>query len=102
VSIDQDQLSAGDYEALAQAAEAGKQLWLGCLPTNDPSALPSVDQLRQRVLGVVERIAVSELPGQLLLTPACGLAGFPTSAVKEAFVRLDRAASQVSAELGVD
>ncbi|MDR1237048.1 MAG: hypothetical protein LBK28_02280 [Propionibacteriaceae bacterium] len=99
VSLDQDQFSAGDYEALAQTAEAGRQLWLGCLPTNDPSVLPSVDQLRQRVLGVVERIAVNDLAGRLVLTPACGLAGFPTQSVKEVFRRLGRAASQVSAEL---
>ncbi|MDR1431648.1 MAG: hypothetical protein LBI99_05970 [Propionibacteriaceae bacterium] len=100
VSVDLDQLRPDDYQALAQLVEEGKQLWLGCLPTSDPSAIPSVDQLRQRVLGAAERIAVNTLADHLTLTPACGLAGFAAPAVKEVFSRLRRTAGQVSAELG--
>jgi methionine synthase II (cobalamin-independent) len=99
ISLDADLLGGPDSEALAEAAESGKTLWLGCLPTN-PEALPSVDELRIRVLNLLDRIGTEVPPDRLFLTPACGLSGYPPAQLPTAFARLRRAAGQVSEELG--
>jgi hypothetical protein len=101
VSVDQDTLTTADLDALAAAVEGGAGLWLGCLPTADPSVLPGIDQVRGRALRVVERLQLGDAVGDsLVLTPACGLAGFSPSAASRVFDVLGRAAGQVGEELG--
>ena len=101
LSLDQDTLTTADLDALAAAVDAGAGLWLGCLPTSDPAAVPGVDEVRTRALRVVERLQPGDGFGQrLVLTPACGLAGHSPAAATRAFEVLGRAAPQVGEELG--
>lgn len=99
-SFDLDQISGPDWDALAGAAEAGATLYLGCLPTlGEPRPL-GVDAVRRRALGAVERIgAGSGLAERLVLTPACGFAGWQPREVTRGFEVLAKAAEQVAAEL---
>lgn len=101
VSLDQDTLTAADLAALGVAVDGGADLWLGCVPTADPSALAGVDEVRTRVLRVADRLEVGDLLAEhLVLTPACGLAGFAPAAATRVFDVLARAADQVGQELG--
>jgi methionine synthase II (cobalamin-independent) len=98
VSLDTDLLAEADFDALAEAVESGRTLWLGCLPTR-AEVLPGVDKLRERVLGVLDRIGVNPAAGRLFLTPACGLAGYPAALLGTCFERLRRVGDQVTEEL---
>ncbi len=100
VNLDADMVMSGDLDALAQAWDAGRALWLGVLPTLAPDHLPGVDDLRRRTLRLLEDLgAGDDGSGRLVLTPACGLAGFPHSLVEQAFKTLGRVASQVAEEM---
>ncbi len=100
VSLDLDQLGAADWDALAAAAEADGTLYLGCLPTVGAPRPLGVDPVRRRVLEAVERIGAGPAVAEaLVLTPACGLAGWTPSEVSRGFEVLARVAGQVSAEL---
>ena len=101
LSLDQDLLTGSDLDALAAALDGGTALWLGCLPTADPSVVAGVDQVRTRALRVLDRLdAGDEAARSLVLTPACGLAGMPVATVSRVFEVLARAAAQVTEELG--
>lgn len=78
VSLDIDQLGAADLDALGHAAEADARLYLGVLPTQQP--LPGVDALAERTLRLWERIGHPRTE-RVVLTPACGLAGWTGSEV---------------------
>lgn len=100
VSVDLDRLGGRDLDALAAAVDAGAAVWLGCLPTDAPGALLGVDDVRRRVLGFLDHLgAGDEASRALVLTPACGLAGFPAAAAARTFDVLARVASQVDEEL---
>ena len=100
VSLDLDRLGTRELDALAAAVDGGAAVWLGCLPTDTPGTVPGVDEVRRRVLGFLDRLGSGEEAGRgLVLTPACGLAGFPAPAVSRVFDVLARVASQVSDEL---
>ena len=100
VSLDQDLLSGADLDALAGAVEGGSGLWLGCLPTASAEVV-GVDQLRTRVLRLADRLGLGDrLADGLVLTPACGLAGYEPAAASRVFDVLGRAAGQVAEELG--
>jgi methionine synthase II (cobalamin-independent) len=98
LSLDADQLGADDWDPLAAAADAGTWLYLGCLPTGGAPRPLGVDAVRRRVLTAVERIGPR--PEQLVLTPACGLAGWTPTEVSRGFEVLARVSEQVAAELG--
>lgn len=98
MSLDLDQLVTADWDPLAGAVDAGAGLYLGCLPTTgDPRPLP-VDAVRRRVLTALERIG-SPVGDRLVLTPACGLAGWAPREVTRGFDVLAKAAEQVETEL---
>lgn len=100
VSLDQDLLEGDDLDVLADAIDGGSQLWLGCLPTAVGAELPTVDQLRSRVLRLADRLSVGDvLADRLVLTPACGLAGHSPQAASRIFEVLGHAARQVGEEL---
>jgi methionine synthase II (cobalamin-independent) len=94
VSLDLDQLTYPDFDALAEAIDAGAGLYLGCLPTfGEPLPLP-VDAVRRRVLTALDRIG-APVGDRLVLTPACGLAGWLPAQVTRGFEVLAKAADQV-------
>jgi methionine synthase II (cobalamin-independent) len=99
VSVDLDLLGRADFDALAAAMEGGAGLYLGVLPTSVPDQVAGVDELRARTLRFLDRLALTGVPDGLVLTPACGLAGFSAPAVVRVFEALGRAATQVAEEL---
>ena len=77
----------------------GAEVWLGCLPTHRSLSL-TADEVRGRVLRFLDTLGVTEaLAGHLVLTPACGLAGFTAAEVSHAFALLATVSRQVSEEL---
>lgn len=95
VSLDLDQLRAPDWDALAAAVDGGSGLWLGCLPTSGESRPLGVDAVRRRVLTALDRIG-APVGERLVLTPACGLAGWTPAEVTRGFDVLARVADQVA------
>ncbi len=101
VSVDLDQLGTPDWDALAGAADAGATLYLGSLPTTGDVRPPGVDAVRRRTLAGLDRIGAPDgLSDRLVLTPACGLAGWTPGEVSRGFEVLARVREQVAAELG--
>lgn len=97
VSLDSDQLATPDWDALAAALDAGSRLYLGCLPTTGVPRPLGVDAVRRRVLTAVERTGATA--ARLVLSPACGLAGWSTREAVRAFEVLAKVAGQVDEEL---
>jgi len=95
VSLDVNLLVKTDFDALAGAHEAGRTLWLGVLPTHEPAVAHGPDEVRRRTLGVLEDIGVQTLD-RIVLTPACGLAGFAPAAASQVFRTLATVARQVA------
>jgi hypothetical protein len=83
-AVDADQ--PGNIDVLAEHVDAGGDLWLGIVPTGPGSAALSVDQVVARALDWLRPLELGRrLDGHLVLTPACGLAGFsPAAAVRVA------------------
>ena len=74
VLLDADQLDSSTRDAVAAALDAGLEIGLGALPTTARRLAP--DQVARRVLTVLADLGVDPIrSGQLILTPACGLAG---------------------------
>jgi len=96
-SFDLDQLSGADFDALAEHADAGGAVYLGVLPTAVPAVLRS-DELRRRALRALERMG-GVRSEQLVITPACGLAGWPAAMVPTALTELAAAGRQLQEEL---
>lgn len=100
ISLDLDQLKTADWDALAAAADAGAELYLGCLPTSASPRPLGVDATRVRALRALERIgADSGISGRLVLTPACGLAGWTSAEVSRGFEVLNVASTQLAEQL---
>ena len=96
-SFDVDQLAEPDFDAIAELAETGAAVYLGVLPTATAALLRS-DDLRRRALAVLERI--DAVPSErVVLTPACGLAGWPAPLVSTALAELAAAGRQLAEEL---
>lgn len=95
-SFDLDALSTADFDALAALVDAGAKVYAGVLPTV-AGPIP-VDELHRRAAGLLDRIGVPA-SANLVLTPACGLAGWTTSEVRGALASLRRVAARVDEEL---
>lgn len=92
LSLDTSLLDGARWEQLAEAVEAGVQLWAGAVPT---SGATDWRTSRDRLLGVWRRIGLDEpsLAG-LVVTPTCGLAATsPSSAVSTLRATRDLAAA---------
>lgn len=99
IAFDLDELANPDWDALAGALDAGAQLYLGCLPTTGDARPLGVDQVRRRCLIALERLGVErDSLGQVVLTPACGLASWQLRQASAAFEVLRRVWEQVTAE----
>ncbi|MEV6601931.1 methionine synthase [Actinoplanes sp. NPDC051346] len=68
-----------DLDPLGEAIEAGVGLFAGAVPTRPPSAggAPTSAQVAERVRGLWSKLGfpAARLPEQVVVTPACGLAG---------------------------
>jgi methionine synthase II (cobalamin-independent) len=100
LSLDTSLLSSAGWESVAVAVEAGRQLWAGVVPTSGrlPSVATVVDTIRRPWRGV----GLSEARlGDLVLTPACGLAGASPAQARAVLARVVEAAgalTEVAAE----
>jgi len=76
VAVDAALLSRADDDALGEALEAGMGLLLGVVPTSGPPpADPSVSLRPVRELWRRLGLPGERLPADVVVTPACGLAG---------------------------
>lgn len=96
VSVDLAQLAAGDLDVLAERLERRQSVALGVAPGTDG---PIGDkQLTERVLRWLEMLGLDPavVGGQLVLTPACGLAGASDGYVRAVLQALRTSAASLS------
>jgi methionine synthase II (cobalamin-independent) len=99
VSFDVSLLRRRAEDAFAEAAEAGMGLLLGVLPTtapkrDSPASMPPPRQTASQVTGIWHRIglATARLAEQVVITPACGLAGTSPADARAALAHCREAA----------
>jgi methionine synthase II (cobalamin-independent) len=105
VSFDLDQLPVRETDRIAELAEAGLGLLVGALPTASTIRLPGgpPKDPRETAAAVVAMWRRTGLPGahlaaQVVVTPACGLAGVSPAAARAALAHC-REAARVAAEM---
>jgi methionine synthase II (cobalamin-independent) len=86
LSVDEAQLLPGDLDEIAVSLEAGETLALGVVPSLDPGTPPEPARVTGRVLGLLEMLGLDPgvVANQIILTPACGLAGASPAWVRQA------------------
>ena len=87
----------GAYDELATALDEGARVLLGVVPSTGEAA-PATRSVVERVLRLLDMLGFdpAEVADQLVLTPACGLAGATPSYARAAL----RAVQEAAAELG--
>lgn len=100
VSLDLDVLSTESFDALGSAFEAGSRIMLGVLPGTDPARVPTVTQVVQRVQRTLDMLGfgLDEVGAQLVLTPACGLAGATPGYARTALSLLGESAARLAGD----
>ena len=73
ICVDLERLATGQYDDFAQAVEDGDRVLLGAVPTADSWELTD-KQVTERVLRLLDMLGL-EPASNLVITPACGLAG---------------------------
>ena len=100
IGVDVDQLESADLDRIAALLDAGRVLHLGVAPTHEPDVLPPVDSLARRALAVLQPLELGPaIADRVVLTPACGLAGWTVRTATELLRRLGAAAAIVEEEL---
>jgi hypothetical protein len=97
VSFDLGQLKRGDEDGLAELAEAGIGLLAGAVatgPGGSGAASAAARQTAERVIELWHRMGIppAGLADQVVVTPACGLAGLSPAAARAALARCREAA----------
>ncbi len=105
VSFDLQQLARSEIDAVAEAADGGMALLAGALPASDAKRMPSPAsppprQTASAVVTLWQRTGLppSGLAGQVVITPACGLAGLSPAAARAALAHC-REAARIAPEL---
>ncbi len=105
VSFDLDQIPVRETDRIAELAEAGLGLLVGALPAASAIRLPGgpPKDPRETAAAVVAMWRRTGLPGvhlaaQVVVTPACGLAGVSPTAARAALAHC-REAARVAAEM---
>jgi methionine synthase II (cobalamin-independent) len=105
VSFDLEQLPVRETDRIAELAEAGLGLLVGALPTASTIQLPGGPprdprQTAETVVAMWRRtgLPVTDLAAQVVVTPACGLAGVSPAAARAALGHC-REAARVAAEM---
>lgn len=97
LSVDLRHLDARLRDQLGGLLEAGQGLWLGAAPSHVPDLVPRPDTLAEAALAAVRTFELGQaLLSRLVLTPACGLAGW----TPDAALRLVRALHEAAGLLG--
>jgi hypothetical protein len=102
VSFDLSLLRRSDEDAVAEAAEAGMAMLLGALQTtiakrDSPASPPPPRQTASAVITWWHRLGMpsAQLAGQVVITPACGLAGASPASARDALAHCREAAGLV-------
>jgi methionine synthase II (cobalamin-independent) len=95
LAVDLGVLGAADHDVLAEALEAGETVALGVVPSLPPAEAMSDKQVVERVLRWLDMVGLDpEAVGeQLVLTPACGLAGADWAWTRQALTLVRSAAA---------
>ena len=102
VLVDLDQLKHGDWDVVGAALEDDRWIGLGALPTAAGTAPTSLgpDEVARRVLTPLRSIGVDpDRTAQLIISPACGLAGASAQAALTALRTVRNAAAIVTDQL---
>jgi methionine synthase II (cobalamin-independent) len=102
VALDPATIASHQLDDLARWVEAGRQVWLGVVPTLEPARPPTDAELTGKVLrwwADLGFAAVETLP-DFAVTPACGLATAPPTWARTALELAAKVARNVSAEQG--
>ncbi|MEZ0074353.1 methionine synthase [Planotetraspora sp. GP83] len=93
ISLDASLLRRADEDRIGEAIEAGTALFLGVVPGTD-TRLPDVGVVAKPAVGLWRRLgfAPARLAEQIVLTPACGLAGASPKYARAALVACREAA----------
>lgn len=77
VAVDVSQLRATDLDGVGELLQEGLVLLLGLVPSTDPRRPPTLHELAEPALRLVDRLGFGRevLATQVLATPQCGLAG---------------------------
>lgn len=106
ISVDLTALTAASYDGIAEVLESGRLLMLGVVPATDPpngpAGWPDERAVTDRVVRVLDMLgldpgAPDDETGDLVLTPACGLAGASARWARRACELSARAARNVAA-----
>ncbi len=98
VSVDLGVLAAGAYDELATVLDTGGQAWLGVVPTSGAHA-PTTRAALDRARRLLDMLGYDpgEVADQVVLTPACGLAGATPAYARQALSSLREAAAELDA-----
>ena len=98
IAVDLDQVGAAGHDQLAEALEAGGTVALGVVPTLEPGTPPTDGEVAERVLRWFDMLGIDpgDLPGEVVLTPACGLAGATPAWARRALETGRRAAGHLA------
>ena len=98
LSVDLDRLSARDHDELGSALESGEAVALGLVASTDPPAHPTDTQVTESAVRWLDMLGLDpEAVGeQLVLTPACGLAGASPDWAQRSLALLRAAANHLS------
>jgi methionine synthase II (cobalamin-independent) len=96
VSVDLGVLAAGAYDELATVLDEGATVLLGVVPSSG-TTVPATKAVVERVQRLLDMLGFdpAEVADQLVLTPACGLAGATPSYARGALRALREAAAEV-------
>jgi methionine synthase II (cobalamin-independent) len=77
VAVDVSRLRTGDLDGVGELLQEGAGVLLGLVPSTDPGRPPTLHELAEPALRLVDRLGFSRevLATQVLVTPQCGLAG---------------------------
>jgi methionine synthase II (cobalamin-independent) len=94
VSFDLARLERGEIDAVAEIAEAGLGLLVGAVPTDANSEARAAKETASAVVTLWRRTALDAqgLAQQVVVTPACGLAGLSPDAARETLAHCREAA----------
>ncbi len=79
ISFDAATITTTDLDALGEILDSGKKIALGLTPTTAPAAPPTWRTIAEPGVRLIDRLGFARrvLAEQILVTPACGLAGAP-------------------------
>lgn len=100
LSLPAEFADSATLDGIAAGVEAGHALWLGIAPTHLPDQVRRPDAMAERALRLLRPLELgSTWADRLLLTPACGLAGWNLRPAITVLRHLKEAAAIVDEEL---